>query len=421
VPVLMLVQLRVTMRLLLLLLLASPAIAWWPWGEEEVEEADGFKEQLERDLAASSAANKPKDGKTEEILETVTEVQEPQKIEVPLNKKDEEKIAQILESPELSHKVDRQEFEEKLDEVIRHHEALHQGKEVHFDEEGGHNDAYDHETFLGEEAEQFASLTAEEAAAKLSLVVDKIDTDNDTLVTVGELAAWIAGTARRGVQRRTEQFWRRSNPGGREEIGWEEYRAIQYGFLTDGHITDDAGRWAEEEDVDEESMKVYRQLELRDRRRWTVADRNKNLWLSKEEFAGFIHPEHEPYMADILISETMADFDQDGDGKLDLAEYVKNIFGDTKEVADWDNGGVQFRSWRDLDHDGYISKAELAKWMLPDHYDPHQAEAQHLVAQADRNGDQQLSKEEVLGSQGVFVASQATDFGEDLHYHHDEL
>ena len=79
-------------------------------------------------------------------------------------------------------------------------------------------------------------------------------------------------------------------------------------------------RWKGEEDVDEETLAIYKQLELRDRRRWTVADRNKNLQLSKEEFAAFIHPEHAEHMGDILISETMADFDQDGDGKLDLAE-----------------------------------------------------------------------------------------------------
>ena len=76
-------------------------------------------------------------------------------------------------------------------------------------------------------------------------------------------------------------------------------------------IIDDA-RWKGEEDVDEETLAIYKQLELRDRRRlstiktnfrqflenlnvtsdrWTVADRNKNLQLSKEEFAAFIHPE----------------------------------------------------------------------------------------------------------------------------------
>ena len=91
-------------------------------------------------------------------------------------------------------------------------------------------------------------------------------------------------------------------------------------------------RWKGEEDVDEETLAIYKQLELRDRRRWTVADRNKNLQLSKEEFAAFIHPEHADHMGDILISETMADFDQDGDGKLDLAEYDLYIFFQIKMI-----------------------------------------------------------------------------------------
>ena len=67
----------------------------------------------------------------------------------------------------------------------------------------------------------------------------------------------------------------------------------------------------------------------------------------------------------------------------------------------------QFRSWRDLDHDGFIDKvathsssfqsnlnidvdnddldqAELRSWMMPEEYDQHQAEASHLIHEADR-------------------------------------
>jgi len=294
-------------------------------------------------------------------------------------------------------------------------------KTKHFDEHGEHNDEFDHEAFLGDEADQFRHLTPEEAKAKLSIIVDKIDINNDTLITEEELTVWIRDTAKRSVARRTEDFWKRSNPEKKTEISWDEYRAIQYGFLTDGHITNKEGRWDQEDDVDAETLKIYQELELRDRRRWTVADRNKNLWLSKEEFSGFIHPEHEDHMSDILITEAMADFDGDGDGKLNLAEYVKAIFGDTEEVSDWDNGGMQFRSWRDMDRDGFIDKEELRAWMLPEGYDQHKTEAGHLIREADMNDDGMLTKEEVLNNHGVFVSSQATDFGEDLHFHHDEL
>ena len=33
------------------------------------------------------------------------------------------------------------------------------------------------------------------------------------------------------------------------------------------------GRWVGEDDVDQDTLLVYRNLEERDRRRWTVADR----------------------------------------------------------------------------------------------------------------------------------------------------
>ena len=59
--------------------------------------------------------------------------------------------------------------------------------------------------------------------------------------------------------------------------------------------------------------------------------------------------------------------------------------------------------------------------MHPEDYDQNKAEADHLIYEADKNGDKKLTKQEVLDSYTIFVSSQATDFGEDLHYHHDEL
>ena len=105
------------------------------------------------------------------------------------------------------------------------------------------------------------------------MIVKKIDLNNDTLIDVEELTKWITDTANRSSSRRTEEFWKQSNPENRVELSWDEYRAIQYGFLTDGHITDKDGRWVEEDDVDAETLRQYKGLEERDRRRWTVADR----------------------------------------------------------------------------------------------------------------------------------------------------
>ena len=64
-----------------------------------------------------------------------------------------------------------------------------------------------------------------------------------------------------------------------------------------------------EEDVDPDTLKQFKLLEDRDRRRWTVADRDKNLQLTKEEFKGFIHPEYYEHMYSVNRDETMADLD----------------------------------------------------------------------------------------------------------------
>lgn len=62
----------------------------------------------------------------------------------------------------------------------------------------------------------------------------------------------------------------------------------------------------------------------------------------------------------------------------------------------------------------------MKDWIVPQDYDHADAEARHLIYEADKNGDDQLSKEEILNSYDVFVGSQATDFGEAL-MRHDEF
>ena len=61
--------------------------------------------------------------------------------------------------------------------------------------------------------------------------------------------------------------------------------------------------------MDPETLKQFKNLEFRDRRRWTVADRDKNLQLTKEEFSAFIHPEAYEHMYSVNRDETMADLD----------------------------------------------------------------------------------------------------------------
>lgn len=63
---------------------------------------------------------------------------------------------------------------------------------------------------------------------------------------------------------------------------------------------------------------------------------------------------------------------------------------------------------------------QVRAWIIPEDYNHAEAEAKHLIYEADSDGDRELTKEEILDKYDVFVGSQATDFGEAL-VRHDEF
>lgn len=86
---------------------------------------------------------------------------------------------------------------------------------------------------------------------------------------------------------------------------------------------------------------------------------------------------------------------------------------DEEEEPDWvKSEREQFNTYRDKDGDGFMDEDEVKTWILPDDFDHAEAEARHLIYEADSDADEQLSKDEVLSRYDVFVGSQATDFGE---------
>ena len=406
---------------MLLTFLVLNTHCWSFWGSDEVAE-DSEKE-------IDSSFEKDNDSDLEKDIE---------KKEVAPSEPDSN--SQTHYTLDELNQMNREEFVKKMEEALKAHETHHLSQESHFDDVGLHDAEFDHDAFLGDEATEFKNLTPEESKNRLANIFHKIDSNNDTFIDGTELTKWIVDTQERSITRRTEEFWSSSNPEKKPELSWDEYRAIQYGFLTDEHISDKDRRWVMEDDVDPETLKQLRELELRDRRRWSVADTNKNLQLNKEEFSAFIQPEHFSHMFSVNRDETMSDLDQvkykakvtlfipdynlsvqDGDGHLTLAEFVHHLYGDTKNVQEWDSAGLQFRTFRDHNKDGVIDKDELMLWIHPEDFDTHKAEADHLLREVDSDKDLKLSKEEVLDNFSLFVASQATDFGQDLHYHHDEL
>jgi Ca2+-binding EF-hand superfamily protein len=281
--------------------------------------------------------------------------------------------------------------------------------------EEAHDKQYDHEQFLGEEAKSFDQLPPEESRRRLGLIVDKIDTNKDGVVDLSELKAWIQFTQRRYIDDDVGRQWRSHNPEGNETIHWDVYRHNTYGFMDD----------MDPKDLERDDNGFsYKAMLNRDRRRWSVADGNADDELTLEEFTEFLHPEESPRMRDVVVTETIEDIDKDNDGKVSVEEYIGDMYRaseDETDEPDWvRNEREAFKTYRDKDGDGFLNAEEVKDWIIPPDFDHAEAEARHLIYEADSDIDEKLTKEEILSKYDVFVGSQATDFGEAL-VRHDEF
>lgn len=274
----------------------------------------------------------------------------------------------------------------------------------------------DHEAFLGkEEAKTFDQLTPEESRRRLLIIVDKIDTNKNGMVDMTELKEWIKLTQNNYIEDDVTKQWKQHNVDGNETLHWEVYRKNIYGFMDE----------LDPVDLESEDTGVsYKSMLARDRRRWSVADKNYDDELSKQEFTAFLHPEEVPSMRDVVLSETIEDIDKNNDGKVSIDEYIGDIYKSSDSIDDepeWvSNEREVFTQYRDLDKDGYLNRDEVREWITPKNYDHAEAEAKHLVYEADKDSNAELSKEEILDKYDLFVGSQATDYGEAL-TRHDEF
>jgi len=300
-----------------------------------------------------------------------------------------------------------------LDSEKDHDRVLH-GKPLSDKEH--HDDLdhdYDHEAFLGEEAHEFDDLSPEESQRRLAIIVDKIDSNSDGYVSVEELRNWIKFTQNRYVNEDVEKQWSIHKPESKETINWSEYREGVYGFLD------------EEDAHDEEHGFSYKKMEERDHRRWKLADLDNDGELNREEFKAFLHPEDQDHMKDIVVTETLEDIDKDGDGSINVDEYIGDMYRDDEsegaEEPEWvSTEREQFSQFRDRNGDGVMDLEEVKAWIIPPDYDHSEAEAKHLLFEADIDHDNLLTKDEILEKYDIFVGSQATDFGEAL-TRHDEF
>ena len=137
---------------------------------------------------------------SDESSETVTEDAVDKKEASEADIKAEPDEAKQLSQEQLNI-LNREEFERRLAETLKAHESHYLKTDSHLEPGEDHHLEFDHQAFLGDEAEQFKSLTAEESKERLSKIAQKIDVDNDTLIDLEELTKWIKDTQARSVLR----------------------------------------------------------------------------------------------------------------------------------------------------------------------------------------------------------------------------
>lgn len=279
-----------------------------------------------------------------------------------------------------------------------------------------HNADYDHEAFLGkEEADEFDNLPPEEAKRRLGIIAGRIDIDGDNFVSHEELVNWIRHVGQTYIYDNVDNQLPIHDGNRDGKLTLEEYFENAFGEVED-----------KDDIYDTHRNLTYEQMKNRERKRFLLADEDHDGFLSREEFAAFLHPEEIPRMRVIVIDETMEDMDKDQDGFVTLEEYINDIWPkwERKEgepEPEWvESEREQFAEGRDMDGDGKLNRDEIAKWISPEDFDPAKSEADHLMYNADKNKDKKLTKEEILDNMKFFVGSQATDYGNYL-TRHDEF
>ncbi|XP_019123298.1 reticulocalbin-3 isoform X1 [Larimichthys crocea] len=280
-----------------------------------------------------------------------------------------------------------------------------------------HNDAhgfqYDHEAFLGkEEAKTFDQLTPEESKDKLAKIVDRIDTDKDGYVTHTELHHWIKHRQRRYIEENVNKHWNDYDKNQDGKIAWEEYKNTTYGYYLD------------EEFDDVEDKATYKSMLTRDERRFKTADRDGDGIATREEFTAFLHPEEFDYMRDLVVQETLEDIDKNRDGKIDIDEYIGDMYTpeNGESEPDWvKTERKHFSEFRDANKDGYLDTGEVSHWILPGEVDHADNEAKHLIHETDTDKDGRLTLSELLDKMDYIKTSTITDYGGMTVDGHDEL
>ncbi|POI30231.1 hypothetical protein CIB84_006019, partial [Bambusicola thoracicus] len=249
-----------------------------------------------------------------------------------------------------------------------------------------------------------------------------------------ELSSWIQQSFKHYVTQEAKQHFHDYDKNGDGLVSWKEYNLQMYDRVID---------FDENTVLEDQEEESFRQ----EKKRFEKANRDDDPDLNVDEFIAFEHPEEVEYMTDFVIEEALEEHDKDGDGFVSLEEFLGDYRRDPiEELNTVENSGFKLNKcflpaakedpeWilvekdrfvndYDKDNDGKLNPQELLSWIVPNNQGIAQEEALHLIEEMDLNDDKKLSEAEVLKNQDLFLNSEATDYGRQLHderFYHEEL
>uniref|UniRef100_A0A8C1JPZ2 45 kDa calcium-binding protein n=2 Tax=Cyprinus carpio TaxID=7962 RepID=A0A8C1JPZ2_CYPCA len=295
---------------------------------------------------------------------------------------------------------------------------------VKMEMDGHLNKGFHQEVFLGKEMEEFEEDSEPRRnRKKLIEIFTKVDINKDRSVSAKEMQRWIMEKTEEHFQEAVKEnklSFLAVDPDGDGHVTWDEYRVK---FLASKGFNEkevaEKIKNNEELKVDEETQEVLESL----KDRWFQADNPPaDQLLNEEEFLSFLHPEHSRGMLRYMVKEIVRDLDQDGDGKLTLAEFISLPMGtvENQQAQDIDDDWVrerkkEFEEVIDSNHDMIVTMEELEEYMDPMNEYNALNEAKQMIAVADENQNHNLELEEILKYSEYFTGSKLMDYARNVH------
>ncbi|XP_036391542.1 reticulocalbin-2 [Megalops cyprinoides] len=294
-------------------------------------------------------------------------------------------------------------------------ESTHKGfhEDHYFGEQ--HNPEHDVNVLLGnKDHDEIKKLSPVELRKRMVEIVKKIDTDNDKLLTAEELTLWIQQVYRQYALEDAEERFPEFDTNKDGVVSWNEYNMVMHDHIID--VDENTIL----EDPEEESVRF---LHLKEKRRFEFADADGIPGLNLTEFLAFTHPSEVDQMADFAIEDVLNEYDRDGDGLISIEEFLGDLRTNAEDKpSQWEiDETIRFKHLYDQDKDGKLNREEQLRWVAPNSYGSAREEAIHLIKEIDQDGDERLSEQEILKNQQIFMNSEVTDYGRQLHVTHDEL